>query len=293
MKSLELLESHRRKVAFWLWAIIIFLLYWGIFIFEFILLYFWKSSYQELLGLSIVLAALSPFIYVSISFLCCRVRHRIYKPIRENMQNLENFTVNVNHEFKTSLSEIISSLELWQEIQQEKSYSPVALSSARRLNIILDSLTPMIRFSNADYRKKRVDIVKLFDESISDFQDQIHKKSLHLTKKYDHDKIIRSIDEWPLLICFQNILQNAIKYSHQWGNISISISKHSFEIRDDGVWIENENIEKIFDRNFQEWSKSQWIWVWLSLVKRLCDMYHWDIGVESEKGKYTIFTINF
>ena len=293
MKSLELLETHRRKVAFGLWAIILFLLYMWIFIFEFTLLYFGRSSYQDFINLSIILAILSPFIYTFVSFLCCRVMHRIYKPIRENMQNLEDFTVNVNHEFKTSLSEIISSLQLGQEIKEEKQYLPVALSSARRLNIILDSLTPMIKFSNSDYRKQKVDIIKLFDDSISDFHDQIHEKQLDVEKNYKHDKIIKSIDSWPLLICFQNILQNAIKYSNAWWKIFISVWKDSFQIRDSGIGIKNENIDKIFERNFQEWMKSQWIGVWLSLVKRLCDMYNWDILVESKKWEYTVFTIKF
>ena len=41
--------------------------------------------------------------------------HRIYKPIKEVIMNLEGFAENVNHEFKTSLSEIISSLDLAKE----------------------------------------------------------------------------------------------------------------------------------------------------------------------------------
>ena len=37
---------------------------------------------------------------------------RIYKPIKESIANLEDFAENMNHEFKTGISEIISSTEL-------------------------------------------------------------------------------------------------------------------------------------------------------------------------------------
>gem|GEM_PF-5119793 len=139
--------------------------------------------------------------------------HRIYRPIRESINNLEQFTVNVNHEFKTSLSEIISSLELGQELKDEKKYVPQALNSAKRLNIILDSLTPMVKFTNAEYRKERINVVPLFDQCIKECSDQIHEKKLHIKKTYHQQKILKNIDSGPLLICFQNILHNAIKYS--------------------------------------------------------------------------------
>lgn len=41
--------------------------------------------------------------------------HRIYKPIKESITNLEDFAENMNHEFKTGISEIISSSELARE----------------------------------------------------------------------------------------------------------------------------------------------------------------------------------
>jgi len=41
--------------------------------------------------------------------------HRIYRPIKESIANLEDFAENMNHEFKTGISEIISSSELARE----------------------------------------------------------------------------------------------------------------------------------------------------------------------------------
>jgi len=292
MNSLHLLEIHRRKVAFVLAAITTLLLYLAVLIFEFFLMYIGKSDTNDLLALCIFLLILFPGLYSLLSFIACRVMHRIYKPIRESISNLENFTTNVNHEFKTSLSEIISSLELWEITKNQSEYTPKALSSAKRLNIILDSLTPLIQYTNSSYRKKNTNITKVFDEVITDHAALINEKNITIHKKYTKN-IWSSVDVWPLTICFQNILANAIKYNNTQWEITISISKDSFEIHDTGKWIEEKNLDKIFERRFQEWKDSQWLGVGLSLVKRICDMYHWDISIESQKDIYTTVKISF
>lgn len=209
------------------------------------------------------------------------------------MTNLENFTVNVNHEFKTSLSEIISSLQLGIEIQDEKTYAPKALGSAKKLNIVLDSLTPLIKFSNTNYRKQKIDIVQVFSESLQQFESELKEKNITIETEFTKKHLYTIIDTGPLVICFQNILQNAIKYGDENATITIRASENHFEIQNSGSGIQQENLEKIFERNFQEGKNSKGIGVGLSLVKRLCDMYNWHIEVESIPEQHTLFRISF
>lgn len=293
MKWLELLETHRRKVALILAMIVMILLYCSVIFFELILIYFWRSSWNDMGIILIILVILFPFLYSILSYIGCRVMHRIYRPIRENMTNLENFTINVNHEFKTSLSEIISSLQLWIEIHDEKNYAPQALKSAQKLNIVLDSLTPLIKMSNTNYRRKKTNIIQVFDDILKEVESQLEEKNIHVQTEYTKKSLYTFIDTGPLVICFQNILQNAIKYGDTDGTIVIRASENHFEIQNSGKGIKAENLEKIFERNFQEGKKSTGIGVGLSLVKRICDMYHWHIEVESTPKKHTTFKIFF
>ena len=293
MNSLDLLETHRKKVALAVAGVVMILLYCSVIIFELVLIYLGKSRWNDMGIVVMILVFLFPLLYSILAYIGCRIMHRIYRPIRENMTNLENFTVNVNHEFKTSLSEIISSLQLGIEIQDEKNYAPQALRSAQKLNIVLDSLTPLIKMSNTNYRKKKTDIIKVFDEVIKESGSQLEEKNMHIITEYPKTSLYRTIDSWPLVICFQNILQNAIKYGDTNGTITVRASENHFEIQNSGKGIKSENIEKIFERNFQEGKKSTGIGVGLSLVKRLCDMYDWHIEVESTPKKHTTFRISF
>ena len=292
MKNLELLEAHRRKVAFVLAAIFLLLMYMSISFFAMYLVHKGNTTFSEMIPILIGLIILTPFLYAWISFLACRLMHRVYRPVRESITNLEHFTTNVNHEFKTSLSEIISSLELGELTKKEADFTPKALNSARRLNVILDSLMPLAEYWNSAYRKKNTDIAKVFREIIFTHTEKIQEKNISLTHNLD-DSILVHTDIWPLTICFQNILANATKYNKQDWEIKIDAGKNFFEIQDTGLWIEEENKEKIFQRKFREDSSSNGLWVWLSLVKNICDMYSWQIEIETEKEKFTHVRISF
>lgn len=286
MNNLDLLERHRRKVAFILAAIVMLLIYAAIIIFELVLIYVGKASYQDFLVFGIGLIIIAPFLYSFLSFSACRVMHRVYRPLRESITNLENFTSNVNHEFKTSLSEIISSLELGEITGERKEYTPQALTSAKRLNIILESLTPLVEYNNASYRKKNTDIARLFRETIEEYSITAESKNIEIISDIPKSLFLH-VDSGPMIICFSNILSNALKYSKEWWKVEIHVSKDAFSVKDYWVWINEKNLEKIFERNYRESSDNQWLGIWLSLVKRICDMYHWEIDLQSKKNVYT------
>jgi signal transduction histidine kinase len=74
----------------------------------------------------------------------------------------------------------------------------------------------MIHFVNSDYRKQNVNIIKELDASIQDFSKLIEEKDIHIIKKYKPDSsVIVHIDKAPLVLCFTNILKNAIRYSNE------------------------------------------------------------------------------
>lgn len=52
------------------------------------------------------------FVFIFVLFLSYHLVSYFFHPMRSIVENLEDFTGNINHEFKTSLAEVISSLEL-------------------------------------------------------------------------------------------------------------------------------------------------------------------------------------
>lgn len=242
----------------------------------------------------LILIALAPFIFVLLAFIGCRLMHRVYTPIKEIVISLEDYSLSINHELKTSLSEIISTLELAKITGEYEDSIEQSLASTKRINNILDSLWILIRFVNSEYRKQKSNVTMLLNACIEDFTKMIDKKNLKLIKKYDQNANWKQyIDMEPLQLCFNNILKNAIRYSDTWGKIEVNITRNYFSIKDFGVWIEEKNIPKIFDRYFRENYSREWSGIWLSLVKRICDKYGWKIEVDTKKDSFTKFTLYF
>lgn len=303
MENLHLLEKHRQKMWLFFALIVQFIIYIWIILFQTIYLYYDKKYnedfilsdlFKELSLTIIILAIITPFLYAALAFLWCRIMHKIYRPIKDVIWNLEWFAENVNHEFKTSLTEIISTLDLAKVTKDFENTVDKVSESSKRLSRILDSLSFMIHFVNVDYRKEKLDVINFLDKSIEDYSNNIKEKELKIIKNYDTNKNINIfIDSAPLLLCFSNILKNAIRYSNNWWKIEISINKNYFIIKDYWIWISKENKEKIFDRHFRESYSWWWQWLWLSMVKKITQMYNWKIELESEKEEYTTIKLVF
>ena len=102
---------------------------------------------------------------------------------------------------------------------------------------------------------------------------------------------------------FVNIISNAAKYTPAGGQIDVSISEElsgdlctlSFACRDNGIGMSKDFIARIFTP-FERASTStvsgiEGTGLGMSIVKRLIDMMHGTIGIESEEGKGTAVSI--
>lgn len=119
--------------------------------------------------------------------------------------------------------------------------------------MILDSLGHTVHFVNSDYRKENVNLVALFEKSLHEFDSHFQVKNLHFIRRYNrHSVISRTIDHEPLLLVFRNILKNAIRYSYEGGKIELMIHQDSFRVKDYGIGIAAENLDKVFGRYFRE-----------------------------------------
>ena len=82
---------------------------------------------------------------------------------------------------------------------------------------------------------------------------------------------------------FENILGNSLKFSPENSDIFITLDDNFLKIQDHGKGIKKENLEKIFEQFFREDENYLGFGIGLFLVKRLCDLYGWEIQVESEE----------
>jgi len=216
------------------------------------------------------------------------------RPIKQTIRNLEDFTGNVNHEFRTPLSEIVSSLELAKRNGKYKTSVDNSISASKRLTKILDSLTGIVSITDSQYKKQKIDLVRYSKQIMRSYEKKCTEKDITpLFISYTKQNYTK-INKEHFYTCFSNILSNAIKYSEWNSKIYVRLKNNVLEIEDEGVWIGKKNLKKIFDRYFREdYNDQEWIGIGLALVKKIADVNKWKIDIESKKGQWTKVILDF
>lgn len=239
------------------------------------------------------LVVLSPF-FIVFYFIGYTFVGRNFRVIEESIHSLEDFTAQVNHEMKTPLSEIISTLSLAQKIHNYPEAVDISLNSANKLHKILESIIGMAHLSDISYRKEKLDVVGSIDDIVKEFESEMTQKQIILRKDIPQTKHEIKANKEHVYLCIKNIFSNAIKYSHQKWIIELSYHAGVFQIKDYWVGIDKANLKKIFQRYFREsYTSQEWFGLWLALVKKIVDINHWTLEVESQKDECTCITLKF
>jgi len=216
-------------------------------------------------------------------------------PIKETISSLETFSGNMNHEMKTPLAEIISTLSLAKKVKWNYAEAiDISLNSSKKLNKILDSLLWIINLVDSSYKKEKINLIEQLNDIIKENEKKSDGKNITMRKIFSEKNYSLIINKEHYDICVWNILKNAIKYSNKNWNIDIGFYKWRLEIQDYGIGIEEKNLKNIFNRYFREnYVKQEWYWLWLALVKKITDLHSWKMNIESKKDIWTKVSIQF
>ena len=98
-----------------------------------------------------------------------------------------------------------------------------------------------------------------------------------------------------------NLIRNAIRYNRDGGRLTVLLKKTGsvarLTVQDTGVGIAEEDLDRIFDRFFtvdkSHGGTQGGFGLGLAVVKKICYISKWTIGVQSTLGEGTTFTIDF
>ena len=230
-----------------------------------------------------------------------------FNTMAEELKSIEtlksDFISNVSHEFKTPLSIIqtytkaISKPTLAEE--DKKRYIEVIDNNVKKLTNLTQNILSLSKLEN-----QRIEIEKSsfwLDEEIRQcillLEPKWKAKNLKLNINLDKVKYFGARDL--ISQVWQNLLDNAIKFSNPGGQISVSLKMQADKIvaivADSGVGIPADNLPRIFDKFYQADTSrsSSGNGLGLALVKRIVESLDGTISVSSEENKGTTFRIEF
>lgn len=246
--------------------------------------YFWDVFFFFLVTLCFSIV----FYYIWIFFV-----DKNLKPVEESLSDMNDFIHNANHELRTPIAVISSNLQL---LNATKSYEPdLILDSMNEIKRIDNLILELSNFSDIHSVSPSIelDIQNEVQEIVAEYQKEIDGKKIKVNFKLIKNTTIKANKEYFYML-FSNLLRNAIKYNFESWEINIILDKNKISISNTWEMILKEDLKYIFDRFFkgEKSRNTQGFGIWLSLVKKICEIYKWKISVQSDE-KSTTFELIF
>lgn len=214
-------------------------------------------------------------------------------PVKEKLEDMEDFIHNAWHELKTPLAVMSSGLQL---SKLTKNYEPKVDESLSQIKYMEGLISSLIDLSEIDsiMEKELIDVNQEIKYITKTLESKALEKNISI-QIIDTCACKITANLWHFNVLVSNIINNSIKYTNPWWEITVEINKNYIKITDNWVWISKENLENVFKRFFKEdWSRwSDWYGIWLSLVKKISHIYAWKVSIQSEKWQGTIVRVRF
>lgn len=220
--------------------------------------------------------------------------------IIELIEKQNEFSANMAHELKTPTASIIgfseNLLEGIEDPDDIKHFAAIINHEAERLNQLISDIISLSK-NHQHINNSEIQLPELVNSILSDYKKIIDEKKIKVNVSKTHF-IIRS-KERLLQLIFKNLIENALYYTENHGEIDIALSINQnmliFQIQDSGIGISELNQRKIFDRFFRvdntKSKNNKGTGLGLSIVKSYVTELGGSIQVHSELGKGTRFEV--
>jgi PAS domain S-box-containing protein len=233
---------------------------------------------------------------------------RLNAELRSLDEMKSNLLANVSHELHTPLvsikgyTEMVLKRRLGPLTPEQERGLGVALRNIDRLVEMIDNLLSFARLEKGETRLRleEVPFWQVADEAIEMVAERIRKKNLTVTTRYEGDDLVVRCDRGKIVQVLLNLLTNAVKFNHDGGRITLTARRGrasylEVEVADTGIGIPPESLERIFERFYQVDSspgrRYEGTGIGLSIARDILRLHGGSIGVRSEVGKGSVFTV--
>lgn len=267
-----------------------------------------KEFVKYLIAIAIIIAASQIAAYIIVKKRIIPMMKSLNDMDLATVKMRQEFSANISHELKTPLTSISGYSELIEEgIEDEEKRREFAHKIKKESERLLRLINDIIRISELDDAEsllefEDVDLFKIVKEAISSLEQSAteHRVSLILDRLPVGSLNVNG-DYSSLLELLLNLVDNAIRYNKEDGEVHIGIRKQensiSLYVADNGIGIPKKYQGRVFERFFRvdksRSRKTGGTGLGLSIVKHIAIMHDADIEIESAEGKGTTIIVNF
>ncbi len=219
----------------------------------------------------------------------------------------KDFINNMTHEFKTPISTIKISAEVFgnaPEVQQNPRllrYADIVREQNQRLNSQVEKVLQLARIEQGNFELKLESFVlaEALQAIVNSTAVQMEKQGGTLESNIRVGEACIEADRLHFTNILHNLLDNAIKYCKERPEVRLSAVQKDGQvvicIQDQGIGISKEHISRVFSKFYRvptgNVHKVKGFGLGLYYVKRICDAQGWPLQIDSEAGAGTTVTL--
>ena len=215
----------------------------------------------------------------------------------------QQFISDVSHEFQTPLTAISGFATILKNEnlidEQRQKYADIILFNSNRLSHLSKNMLQLTLLDGEDTAldKTEFPLIEQLNRVIEMEDNAALSKDIEIEFIHPKKEFIIEADESRMEQVWINLLSNAIKYTNEHGLVTVEVRRTPTELQvrfeDTGVGMSQDAISHIFERLYRQ-DKSRTIegnGLGLSIVKRIIDLHHYKIDVESQEDVGSVFTV--
>ncbi len=240
--------------------------------------------------------------FVGFSFI---IMLRLYRQEKATMHRSISFVNNMVHEFQTPLANIRLAVSLLKKRMdgdaKQEGYLQVIQKEHHKLQTHVEDILHVSSLGQLSVSHEMVDLLSLTRDVFENYQAAISSLNGHLTLDFQENTFCVLGNYKQFEIVWNNLIDNAIKYSGQEPEIELRLYKHKgnicFSIADKGIGIRKDELQNIFKQYYRieagDVHNVKGFGLGLFYVKQILELYHGQVTVESVPGKGSRFVVEF
>ncbi len=228
---------------------------------------------------------------------------RTVSKLRTIEEMKDDFVSNMTHELKTpiaiaySANDALLNYDTANDPQKKVTYLNIANKQLKRLGELVENILAMSMERRKTMKLKAEKILlHPFVEEIATAQRMRGEKNISINVNID-DSIMVEADRTHLANVLNNLIDNAIKYSGDSVEITITADNKALSVRDNGIGIPSKSIPNLFNKFYRvshgNRQDVRGYGIGLYYVKSIIEKMGWAIKVKSTEGEGSVFTIKY
>lgn len=225
----------------------------------------------------------------------------LIKPVRETFDKQKRFISDASHELKTPLAVISANTDVLESEIGENKWLGYIRSESIRMSELVNELLYLARLDDKSGNRLTMAKFNLSDvvlQTSLPFESRMFEEG----KKFDvdvQDNIFCEGDESAIKHVLTILIDNAIKYSEEKGEIKVELKIHGnkkvLSVYNTGIGIKKDKLDKVFERFYREDearnSSGGGYGLGLSIASEVVRKHQGSIRCESDYGKWVRFIV--